>query len=171
VTPFRRPSGASPQREDVEGFLEGVSYRVAQQPADVRGELVPEIARAVAALRDSDLTTAETILLAADRRMDEVEGERELAEFPRGLVDYVPIGDRGRPTPNDDDPLANRIRLVGRLLDVRRSQGRDVDAATETIRSAEAALARGDRGAARSLCDRAHATAEADTPAPPDPEG
>jgi hypothetical protein len=171
VTPFRRPTGATLRREDVEGFLEGVDYRVRQFRGAERPELDSDLARARSAVDAADLATGEAILLAIDRRIDGLEGERELAEFPRGLVDYVAVGDRGHPTPNEEDPLANRIRLVGRLLDVRRSQGRDVGGATRTIREAEAALGRGDRGAARSLCDAAHAAAESTAPGAPDPEG
>ncbi|HEY6239017.1 MAG TPA: hypothetical protein VIZ68_07530 [Thermoplasmata archaeon] len=171
MSPFRRPTGATLRREDVEGFLEGVAYRVQNFRGAGRPGLESELARARSAVDASDLANGESILLAIDRRLDGLEGERELAEFPRGLVDYVAVGDRGHPTPNEEDPLANRIRLVGRLLDLRRSQGRDVAGATRTIREAEAALGRGDRGAARSLCDAAHTAAESSGPGGSDPEG
>ena len=161
MTPPARRAGA-PDRDEVEGFLAGVDHRLLSVSEPERSVLVADATAARAAFRSGDLVTAESILLALEERLDELEGEPELSEFPRGLVGYVPIGDRGHATPLEEDPLSNRLLLVGRLRDVVAAEGRDVAEAGELLRQARAAFDAGDRLAARGLVDRAHALLERD---------
>lgn len=163
---MRRPSrrGAPPSREEVEGFLAGVSHRVARASGPEARALAEELERARAAWVAGRWDEAEQRLSAIEEQMDAKVGEPELNEFPRGLVGYVPRGDRGIPTPVDDDPLANRLLLVRRLRDVVLAAGRPVDAADRLLTGAETALSAGDRAEARRRVDSAHALLEAALP-------
>lgn len=159
MTPPARRS-ALPNDDEIEGFLAGVAHRIASVPEPERSVLAADLERAHAARARGDLSSAETVLLALERRMDEIEGEPELAEFPRGLVGYVPIGDKGHATPVEEDPLSNRILLIERLCDVRASSGRDVAEAGTLLIEARRAFELGDRLTARERVDRAHALLE-----------
>jgi hypothetical protein len=162
-----RTRGARPatdDRSEIEGFLDGVSYRIRQLPPGERDPWVARLSVAQEALRAGDLATAEAALVAIDQALDAKVAEPELSEFPRGLVDYTPVGDRGVPTPEEEDPLANRLRLIERLVAVRRSQGRDVEALVAELTQAQQALDAGDRTTARRRIDRVHA-AVGDDPA------
>jgi hypothetical protein len=156
----RRARADPPQRDEVEGFLDGVAHRVASAPSDHRASWGAELARARRLLASGDLVGTAAVLTALDQVIDAYEGEPELAQFPRGLVGYLPVGDRGHPTPVEDEPIANRLKLLGRLLEVRRSEGRNVDGPLATLREAELAYRSGDRTAARRLGDEAHRTLE-----------
>ena len=111
------------------------------------------MARARACADAGDWEEAERILHRVDRHLRETQPEERLREFPRGLVGYVPDGDPGEPTPEEEDSLFNRVALAGRLLDVRRASGFDVSRPTARLREAEAALRSGDRRRAREECD------------------
>ena len=147
------------RREEVEGFLAGVVERLAERrrAGTPRPELETRVEAARQELGRGGVRAAETALLDVDRLLDEDEEESELTEFPRGLVGYTPVGDRGRPPRDDEDPVANRLRLVERLLDVRRRAGHDVAAPLARLREAFAALRAGDRARARALGDEVHA--------------
>ena len=149
-----------PSREDVEGFLEGVRHRLERASPEQRSRHGPAVAEARAALSADRLAEAAATLEAIDRDLDAAAGEPELSEFPRGLVSYVARGDRGDPTPEDDDPLANRIRLVSRLIEVRRSGGHPVEPWVRALREAQSAYEAGDRRRARALCDATLAEVE-----------
>lgn len=158
--PARRTT--PPRADEIEGFLVGVAHRVAAVAEPERAVLLADLERARAARDAGDLATAEATLLTLERRMDELEGEPELAEFPRGLVGYVPLGDRGHATPPEEDPLRNRVVLIERLRDVRASAGWEVEPSSVLLREARAALDAGDRTTARARVDRAHALLERD---------
>jgi predicted lipid-binding transport protein (Tim44 family) len=64
----------------------------------------------------------------------------------------------------EEERLANRIRLVGRLAAVRESSGADVRQVREHLTAAQTAYDRGDRNAARREVDRAHQLLESDAP-------
>lgn len=80
-------------------------------------------------------------------------GEGEVTEWPRGLTGYVPAGPADALPPADGDRTANRLAFAARLLGLLRARGQDVDREVDALRSAEAALARGDRGAAARRVD------------------
>ncbi|MGI0053754.1 MAG: hypothetical protein ACRECR_05825, partial [Thermoplasmata archaeon] len=91
------------------------------------------------------------LLEAVGEELARSRGESELAEFPRGLVGYVPRGDRGDPP--GEDPLANRIELLGRLLPLARLGVADGIRARAELAEAVEALRRGDRESARRRAD------------------
>jgi hypothetical protein len=157
VTPAPRPVAA--RRDELEGFLEGVATRLHLRAKEGRPE--PEaqelLARARRALDSGSLADAESHLVAASRRLDAGESELELSERPRGLVDYVPRGDRGRPPERGEEPLSNRLLIVQRLYSVVAASGRPVGNLATTLARAERAYVAGDRGLARRLCDEVHA--------------
>ena len=148
-----RPRSTPPEREEVEGFLEGVTLRLAHASSEDRARHGAALAEAQHCLNRGQLVEAEALLVAIDAALETAEGEPELSEFPRGLVGYVPKRDRGHPTPDDEEPIANRIRLVARLIEVRRSEGRDVEEWVGALRNAQGAYSSGDRPKARRLCD------------------
>lgn len=144
-----------PTRGEVEGFLAGVEHlrdlkARAGHPVDEAAGL---LVRAREEVARGELAEAEATLVKADAALRRLEEEPELSEFPRGLVGYVPRGARGAPTAREEEPVANRLLLVNRLLQVRRAQGHDVDRLLPRLQEAEAAYARGDRLAARRLGD------------------
>lgn len=159
-----RPRGTPPRREEVEGFLEGVTLRVAHAAPAERERHAASLAEARRGLALGRLHDAEARLVAIDQALAEAEGEPELSEFPRGLVGYVAKGDRGHPTPDDEEPMANRIRVIARLIEVRRSEGRPVEAWVKALREAQAAYADGDRARAKRLCDSLLGEVETDGP-------
>jgi hypothetical protein len=149
--------------EELEGFSIGIAHRLRllrdQGSANIQGER--ELARARGLLAADDALAARAILERLDSELRKARPESELREFPRGLVDYTPTGDRGVPVPRDDEPIANRLVLVERLLDLRRSQGADVENWSRELTAAEAAYRAGDRPRAREICDRVHAALDA----------
>ncbi len=155
--------------EEVEGFLAGVTERLRdrRRAGAPDPELESRLDSARALIARGSLRAAETQLLSIDRRLDEGEEESELTEFPRGLVGYVPTGGRGRPAGDEEDPVANRLRLIERLLEVRRREGRDVAPWVRTLREAFQALRAGDRGRARRLGNEVHAALDAAAPGEP----
>ncbi len=152
--------------EEVEGFLAGVDERLKERrrAGNAETELEARWTRARDLVARGALRDAETELLTIDARLDEREEESELTEFPRGLVGYVPAGERGRPPTDEEDPVANRLRLIERLLDVRRHEGRDVGPLVARLAAAFTALRAGDRGLARRLGDEVHAALDAGPP-------
>jgi hypothetical protein len=148
-----RPRSTPPAREEVEGFLEGTTLRLAHATPEERARHAAALAEAKHCLHRGQLVEAEALLVAVDAALELAEGEPELSEFPRGLVGYVAKGDRGHPTPEDEEPIANRIRLVARLIEVRRSERRDVEEWVRALREAQGAYTSGDRATARRLCD------------------
>ena len=145
-------------RDDLEGYFVGVGRRIAERRTE--GELDAsfnaELAKARAALNGGRLEEADRILRALDARLDVLTPEMEMLDRPRGLVGYTPIGDRGVPPSIEEEPLANRIRLVARLASLRESEGRDVRAARRHLADARSAYESGDRPAARRSLDEAH---------------
>ena len=156
--PRRRPSDAPPERDDLEGYFVGVARRVEERRAEAPLEpaVDTELKAARAALDAGRLAEADERLRALDGLLDARTPEMEMLDRPRGLVGYVPLGDRGVPPESEEEPLANRIRLVGRLASLRASEGTDVREARRELARAQAAYDAGDRPAARAAVDRAH---------------
>lgn len=145
-------------RAELEGYLIGVERRLAERTAEgpVDPELGRELAEARTALRAGRLREADERLRRLDGRLDALRPEMEMVDRPRGLVGYVPKGDRGVPPTPEEDALANRIRLVGRLASLRAAEGREVAGALAALRRAQTAYDRGDREEARRALDAAH---------------
>jgi hypothetical protein len=130
-------------------------------PQAVVDEVVELLSQAETALGERRLPDSEGALLGAESRLDRLEEETELTEFPRGLVEYVARGPRGSPPPREEEPLANRMLIVERLWEVRRADGFPVEPLLKDLRDAERAYGAGDRGLARRLVDRVHTALEA----------
>ena len=151
----RAPCGRPPTAEDLEGFLAGLralaeSRRRAGEPDATASPRLEEGARLLALGR---LAEAEAALRSAEERFAERTPEVELVEFPRGLVGYVPAGQRGAPPEREEDQLSNRLLLVQRLVTVRRREGGQVDELVARLNEAESAYLRGERTRARRLVD------------------
>ncbi|MCI4330320.1 MAG: hypothetical protein L3K19_00530 [Thermoplasmata archaeon] len=162
--PSDEPPSGGPLTEDaLHGYLSGVRHRLAAGgiPEPIRASVAERLATAEKALERGALPDAERALLDADAQLDRLGEETELTEFPRGLVGYVPRGARGSPPPREEEPLANRMLIVERLWEVRRSDGYDVQPLLPALHEAEAAYRAGDRGRARRLVDQVHTALEA----------
>lgn len=146
-----RRSGAPIDPDELAGYLEGVRHRVAEASPDRRPSWQRQLRAAEAAFARGDRAEAEERLAALDDQM--VGEEPELSEFPRGLVGYLPVGEIGGPRPEEEDPLPNRLSLLGRLAMVEQSRGRDVGAVLARLTEAHRALSAGDRGGARRIAD------------------
>src|SRR5580692_2013978 len=124
--PRAGPTG--PDANEISGFLEGVRHRLLERRR--AGAAVPDLeqrlADAQAFLASAHLAEAERVLLDVSDRLDHDEPEPELIEFPRGLVRYDAGTDRGVPTPEDEEPVGNRLTLIERLLTVAASEGVEV---------------------------------------------
>ncbi|MGI0131573.1 MAG: hypothetical protein ACREDK_00515 [Thermoplasmata archaeon] len=152
--PRRRPATA----DELDGLLEGLRALAATRRREGRADASAEklLVRAADALHHHRDPEAETFLLTAERILREQSPEVELLEFPRGLVGYVPSGERGAPPQRDEEQLSNRLLLVQRLLAVRRAEGASLDDLVERLNEAEAAYRKGDRSTARRLVDAVH---------------
>jgi len=152
----------TPRAEELEGFLAGLEFDLAR----LRREGTPDptserrLAQARRHLEKGELKEAERELQRIDERRRRRRSEVELIEIPRDLVSYVPKGERGSPPDRSEDPLANRLVLLGRLLRVRAAHGIDVESLIPELQAAEEAYRRGDRAKARSLADDVHAQLE-----------
>jgi hypothetical protein len=157
-----RPPGVERSPEELNGYLSGLRYRLGRvsPPEPLRASLATLLTGAEAALGSGRLAEAERALLEAEARLDDLDEETELVEFPRGLVGYVSRGPRGAAPPREEEPLANRMLLVERLWHVRRADGYSVESLLPALREAEAAYRDGDRERARRLIDRVHAALE-----------
>jgi hypothetical protein len=147
-----RRSGA-PHPAEVEGFLQGVAHRLTETPDPEAARLVDD---ARAAIRAGAWARAADRLEAASARLDALVPEDRLREWPRGLVEYVSTRPLGGPPGREEDPVANRLLLVQRLLAVRRADGIPVDDLVPPLADAEAAVRRGDATTARRLVDEVH---------------
>jgi hypothetical protein len=144
-------SGTPIDPDELAGYLEGVRHRVAESPPDRRPSWARQLRAAEAALARGDRTEAEERLAALDDQM--VGEEPELSEFPRGLVGVVPVGEVGSPRPEEEDPVPNRLILLGRLAMLQHSRGREIGPALARLKVAHEALRAGDRGTARRIAD------------------
>jgi hypothetical protein len=93
-------------------------------------------------------------------------GEGEVTQWPRGLTGYVSKGPAEETPSADEDRVANRLKLAGRLIAVLRSQGHEVDPWIRRLREAEAALRSGDRAGAVAHLDRLLGDLERASPPP-----
>lgn len=150
------------QRGEVEGFLAGLDQRVRERATASGGDSAfsEPLNRARAEIARGNLESAERILVEVDRSLDDLTSEMELREFPRGLVSYDAKGDRGDPVPDEEQPLANRIRLVSRLVSVVESRGGDAGPLRARLQEARRYLTSGDAARARSIVDAVHAELE-----------
>lgn len=152
---------------ELEGYLEGVTRRLAAASDAIRRELGVTLTGARSAFAGGDLSRARSLLEQIDDRLSEADEEPELSEYPRGLVDYVPVGSRGSPRPDEEDPVPNRLKLLGRLLAFRQSQGGEVESLLRRLGEAEAALRHGDRAKARRIGEEVQDALERDPGPPP----
>jgi len=157
-------AGAAIDPDELAGYLEGVRHRVAEASPERRPSWERQLRAAEASLARGDRVEAEERLAALDDQM--IGEEPELSEYPRGLVGYVPVGTSGTPRSPEEDPLPNRLILLGRLAMIEQSRGRDATAALARLQDARAALDAGDRAAARRIADEVHGELER-TPRPP----
>jgi hypothetical protein len=74
--------------------------------------------------------------------------DREVTQWPRGLLDYTPSGPPEDPPSPEEDRTRNRIRFAARLLALLRARGEPVDREIRALAAAERALAAGDRAEA-----------------------
>jgi hypothetical protein len=153
-----RPRRGAGSVEELAGFLAGLSSSLdaERRAGHPRPGLEAELARARGALERGDRSGASDRLERIASTLGEERKESELVDRPRGLVGYVPVGERGSAVGDADDPLANRRRLVLRLADLVELDPVARGRLLEELRTAEAELARGDRGAARARIDAAH---------------
>jgi hypothetical protein len=99
---------------------------------------------------------ADRTLRKVDEGLRGAREESELTEFPRGLLSYVPKGPKGASPGPEEDPLANRLTLLLRLLEIAPP---GEEARQETLRllgEARGALKEGDRRRAQKLLNEAH---------------
>ncbi len=141
-----------PNPKDVEGFLVGVEHRLQrlEAPDPDASALVAGARRAIA---EGAWARAEAALEAASQRLDALEPEDRLREWPRGLVEYVSTRPLGGPPAREEEPIANRLLLVQRLLAVRRADRIEVDDLLPRLHEAEAAYRAQDLVRARRLVD------------------
>jgi hypothetical protein len=100
------------------------------------------------------LGDAERILFEVSEQLDGEETEPELNEFPRGLLRYDAGADRGVPTPEDEEPVGNRLTLMERLLTVSAAEGVNVVDLRAMLVLARGEYARGDRRRAKELGEK-----------------
>jgi hypothetical protein len=152
--PRAGPTG--PDANEISGFLEGVRHRLLERRR--AGAAVPDLeqrlADAQAFLASAHLAEAERVLLDVSDRLDHDEPEPELIEFPRGLVRYDAGTDRGVPTPEDEEPVGNRLTLIERLLTVAASEGVEVGDLRGLLRVARSAYRADDRRRAKETGER-----------------
>ncbi|MGI0054340.1 MAG: hypothetical protein ACREB9_03130 [Thermoplasmata archaeon] len=81
--------------------------------------------------------------------------ESEVSSWPRGLVSYTPSGrpEEG-PPPEEEDRVAQRIRLAARLMDLLRSLGTERAEWRRELAACEAAYRAGQRTEAAHRVDR-----------------
>jgi hypothetical protein len=134
---------------DLEGLLAGVTHRLATVPAGERHLAAAGLAEeGRGALRAGRRAEALATLLRAHEILDAEEPEEELREFPRGLIAYLPRGDRGVPVGPEEDAVSNRLRLALRLAAVRRRDGVDTTPIEARLREAESHHRSGARASA-----------------------
>lgn len=152
-----RPAPVRP--DELEGYATGVGLRLNERRG--AGTPLPEgerlLAEGRAALARREYAAADAAFRAADALVDAATPEDVVTQAPRGLVRYSAPGGPERPTPREEDNLANRGLIAQRLLAVRRSQGHAVEPLVARLREADAAYARGDRARARVLIDEVQA--------------
>ena len=146
-------------RAELEGYAEGlrVRLRAAGAPRPDVHELLRD---ADAALRNGKLAEADQLLRQADAAIGPRRTDVEVFQRPRGLVGYrSSTGPEGTVT-LEEEPLANRMLIVGRLLAVQKSRGAEVGALVARLHRAEAAYRAGDRATAKRETDAVHEALE-----------
>lgn len=149
-----------PRADELPGYLEGVRRRLADSPRRADPALQRLLADGEAALAAHDPVRAEARLRALDAALDAARPEDGLREWPRGLVSFSGPGEFATEVDPAEDPVANRLLILQRLLAVRRSQGWPVDALAEELGEADRAYRAGDRRRAKAIGDRVHARLE-----------
>jgi hypothetical protein len=141
---------------ELEGFVEGVRHRL--QERREAGRPLPDLERRLTAANGAivagDVAGAERILLTISDRLDEDETEPELLQFPRGLIAYDAGSDRGVPTPEDEEPVGNRLKIVERLLAVAAREGVEVADLQQELSAARMQNVDGDWRSARDRGER-----------------
>jgi hypothetical protein len=154
--PTPRAGSSKSDSDELTGFLEGVRVRLLERRRE--GSPLPDLERrlasAEAAIVARKLPEAEQILLTISDQLDRDEPEPELSEFPRGLLRYEARGDRGVPTPEEEEPVANRLTLMEKLLTVAGGEGIDVTDLRVALVMARADYVGGERRRAKETGER-----------------
>jgi hypothetical protein len=155
-SPTPRAGSSASDFDELTGFLEGVRHRLSERRRD--GSALPDLEQKLAsvpeALASGRLEVAERVLLEVSEHLDRDEPEPELSEFPRGLVRYDAGTDRGVPTAEAEEPIANRLTLMERLLTVAAAEGIDVVDLRALLVAARAEYRRGDHRHAKGLGEK-----------------
>ena len=154
-----------PRDDEIEGYLTGVEHRLNAAGDSAPPELRAWLGEAKVALRLREFAVAEARLRAIDAALDRAKPEEALREWPRGLRSFQGPGSDGPPPEPDEEPVANRLLLVQRLIAVRRSQGWATAGFEARLREADRLYRAGDRVRAKAMCDEVHAAL--DRPRPP----
>jgi hypothetical protein len=143
------------ERAELEGFAAGLRLQLDRLRQEGHSFLEGERhwSRAQTLLQAGRLPEARHQLLQLDRSLAAAQPLQEMTDRPRGLVAYRARGAVGVPPPREEEPIANRLLLVQRLWEVRRSQGRPVEALLPQLHAAEQAYRAGDRMRTRQLVD------------------
>lgn len=152
---MRRPSRTSLDRDELLGFLASIEHRLGDPsvPASTRRSVEGALEKARGCIGSSSLPEAERLLLEAARELDALRREETVREFPRGLVGYSAIGPAEAPTPEEEEPTLNRLKLVGRLLAVARRSDPSLERLVPRLAEGERAFMAGDRARARAIAD------------------
>ena len=146
-------------RAELEGYVEGLRARLraAESP---RPDVESILRDAGAALEHGELAEAERLLQQADAAIGPRRTDVEIFQRPRGLVGYRSSTGPEEPVTLDEEPLANRMLIVGRLLAVQQSRGAEVGGLVARLHGAEAAYRAGDRATAKRETDAVHEALE-----------
>ena len=144
------------ERAELEGFAAGLRLQLDRLRQEAEPSLEGERlwSEALAHLKEGRLNEAQGMLLQLDRSLAAAQPPQEMTDRPRGLIAYRARGAVGVPAPREEEPVANRLLLVQRLWEVRRSQGRPVEALLPQLHAAEQAYQAGDRQRTRLIVDQ-----------------
>jgi hypothetical protein len=142
-------------RAELEGFAAGLRLQLDRVRRDGQRSAEGERlwSEALVHLQEGRLHDAERILLQLDRSLAADQPQQEMTDRPRGLIAYRARWAVGVPPPREEEPVANRLLLVQRLWEVRRSQGRPVEGLLPQLHAAEQAYQAGDRQRTRRIVD------------------
>lgn len=82
-----------------------------------------------------------------------VRGASEVTEWPRGLVDYRPLGPAEETPSEEEDRTRQRLKLAARLVGLLRAGGEEVDDEVHALAEADRSFRRGEADRARELVE------------------